>query len=84
MVFSDVQVVFVKFGEFNDTYSAYPLSDVSQVLEELYRVRAVRSTGLIEAISKSCPNFGSRFRVWAFRVGYLIARSYLIVLAHIP
>jgi len=27
---------------------------------------AVRSTGLIEAISKSATNFGSRFRVWAF------------------
>ena len=38
---------------------------------------AVRATDLIKAISKSCPNLGLRFRVWAFNLGYLIARPYL-------
>jgi hypothetical protein len=36
-------------------------------------------TGLIKAISKSRPNLGSHFRVWAFYPGYLIARPYVIV-----
>jgi hypothetical protein len=35
-----------------------------------------------KAISKSCPTLESHFRVWAFQLGYLIARPYLIVLAH--